>query len=376
MMTRSLAFTLLPLAGSATTMGSLPARTADGGFLHRKAPLPTPAPRYVPENLYERASTLGQDTCGYGYATGDEEWLTYECYQTIGSCVNMGNYRGCCTGGLAACSSTFVTSCSNYDYKSTISPPPGIVSCGSDAPWCRTWYYTESALRYTAYDCDIQNVYSTVSMGTVGSGGVTFTETSDTPTSATDFTDSSTTSTTGDSTSSPTGSPTTTLANSTATDQPDSSSNKSNSSSSIAGPVAGGVVGGLAVIAILVLGLIYLRKHYGNNTPKEKTRPVSPPAPTMGPSEVQGSDASQISHGPGSHQAGYVYPGQGQGQSYYSPVAQSETPDTAKYPYSTPSPQPPAYQTTHNQAYGTYNDVHEAPNNVMLGSHDNRAELN
>ncbi|KAI1370610.1 hypothetical protein F4677DRAFT_348688 [Hypoxylon crocopeplum] len=120
----------------------VPTQTEDGAFsgVH---PMPTAAPEYYAsaELLRRQDYDMGHDTCGFGALNSA---ATYKCYSSVGTCENIGNYRGCCTSGLKACSSTFWTKCDDYDPTSICGTSLKTRCCGSALPYCITWLFSVS----------------------------------------------------------------------------------------------------------------------------------------------------------------------------------------------------------------------------------------
>ncbi|KAI2470166.1 hypothetical protein F4781DRAFT_185153 [Annulohypoxylon bovei var. microspora] len=120
----------LLLAASASRLPLLPAVTqfGDGAFAGLRNPAPTAAPEsYASIELLRRDGySMGHDTCGFGSL---DPGITYTCYSSVATCEDIGSFRGCCTGGLKACSSTFWTQCDDYNPTSV---------CGTSAK-TRCW---------------------------------------------------------------------------------------------------------------------------------------------------------------------------------------------------------------------------------------------
>ncbi|KAI1446489.1 hypothetical protein F5Y02DRAFT_416776 [Annulohypoxylon stygium] len=265
---------------------------SDGALAGLPHPAPTAAPEsYASMELLRRDDyNMGHDTCGFGSL---DPGLTYTCYSSVGTCENIGSYRGCCTGGLNACSSTFWTQCDDYNPTKDCGSTAKTRCCQSALPYCITWLFSTTSSTFTAWDCDTQSDIRVFDMLA-------------TPLSLMDTTASSTTdestseSATGDATIS--SSTTTTTSNptaesSTSTVTADSSSSTSTSSSSNSGSgtpvgaIVGGVVGGLAVIALIVLGIFFIRKYQRGSS----ATVLRPPTPS-GPQELSGSGTQQLKY--------------------------------------------------------------------------------
>ncbi|KAI1772162.1 hypothetical protein F4818DRAFT_176748 [Hypoxylon cercidicola] len=330
---------LLIASASKLLLPPIPTQAEDGAFAGMQHPAPTAAPEYYAsaELLRRQDYDMGHDTCGFGAL---DSAITYKCYSSIGTCENIGDYRGCCTGGLKACSSTFWTQCDDYDPTSVCGTMSHTRCCPSALPYCITWLFSTSGSTATAWDCDSQSntrafellatplglISSTVSPTIDGvSSSASSSESSSETSQSTSWL-----STTSDSTIATTA----TVASSTDGD----SAPISNGSATPVGAIVGGVVGGVAVIALIVFGILFLKK-YQQGDSKTPSPPPTPP----GPQELLGSDIPPH----------YLAPNQGP----YAPIPQYDFAGQPKY-------QEPMVQT-----------LVEAPNTPAAGTGYNRAEL-
>ncbi|OTB14653.1 hypothetical protein K445DRAFT_319066 [Daldinia sp. EC12] len=133
---------LLNVSASKLLFQPFSTQAQDGAFATPQ-PISTAAPEYYAstELLGRDEYHMGHDTCGFGaFDTG----ITYSCYSSIGKCENIGNFRGCCTGELKACSSTFWTKCDDYDPTSFCDMNSKTRCCQSALPYCITWLFSVS----------------------------------------------------------------------------------------------------------------------------------------------------------------------------------------------------------------------------------------
>ncbi|KAI8625896.1 hypothetical protein F5Y19DRAFT_234405 [Xylariaceae sp. FL1651] len=149
-----LSLTALACQASASRI-SVPIQTEDGAVFALSSPSPTPTPSwYASAQLLKRGDyMLRHDTCGFGSA---DPYVTYKCYSSVGQCENIGSYRGCCTGDLESCSSTFWTQCDDYNPSSICGSFLKTRCCQSLAPYCIAWQFATDENTYTAWDCDTQ----------------------------------------------------------------------------------------------------------------------------------------------------------------------------------------------------------------------------
>ncbi|KAI1387119.1 uncharacterized protein F4822DRAFT_274488 [Hypoxylon trugodes] len=308
-------------------------RAEDGAIARTQQPQPTTAPEYfVSTELLKRDGyTMGHDTCGFGSLNTA---ATYQCYSSVGTCENIGSYRGCCTGGLKACSSTFWTQCDDYDSMGSC----GLKTrcCGSIAPYCISWLFSTSGSTLTAFDCDYQSMTRTFELLATPLSLL------DSTTSTTDNSDTSlsSTSSTQDGTSSPstTGGSTSTVSGSSATtsasETPELASSNGSSSTPV-GAIVGGVVGGVAVIGLIVLGVLFIRKYQ-----RGASNATSPPPAPSGPQELPGAGVySNTSQGYEGHAAQFAVSGKPKTEmpmAHTSPIVEAPT--------------TPATGTNHNRA--------------------------
>ncbi|KAI1451457.1 hypothetical protein F4805DRAFT_451364 [Annulohypoxylon moriforme] len=324
----------LLLAVSASRFVIPPAVTqpSDGAFAGVQQPAPTAAPEsYASMELLRRDGyNMGHDTCGFGSL---DPGITYTCYSSVGTCEDIGSYRGCCTGGLKACSSTFWTQCDDYNPTSDCGTDSKTRCCQSALPYCITWLFTTTGSTFTAWDCDTQSDNRILDMLA-------------TPLSLIDSTASSTTdvstgeSSTGDATapaSTPSSSTTSDPTTESSTSAADSSSSTNTSSSSNSnsgtpvGAIVGGVVGGLAIIALVILGIFFIKKYQ-----RGATKTASPSPVPSGPQELPGSGI-------------------------HSPHAPAQYDATGQVKFELPMTEAPP--------------VYEVPNTPAAGTGYNRAEL-
>ncbi|KAI1473265.1 uncharacterized protein F4812DRAFT_412159 [Daldinia caldariorum] len=317
-----------------------PTQAQDGAFATLQ-PISTAAPEYYAsiELLGRDEYHLGHDTCGFGSL---DTGLTYTCYSSIGTCENIGNFRGCCTGELKACSSSFWTKCDDYNPTSYCDIYSKTRCCQSALPYCITWLFSTSSSTFTAWDCDTQSntrvlellatplsLISSTASRTVTDLSTTTSIMSSTISSANESTDSPSTATGGSIVSS-----------STPIDATSVSSSKS--SETPIGAIVGGVVGGIAIICLTILG-VFLTKKYQ----KVARRAASPPPTPSGRQELSGFGISPA---------------------YLSPSQGNHAPGL---PYGT-------LEQLKNQgsvAHTTTTLVAEAPNTPATGTGHNRAEL-
>ncbi|KAI2778345.1 hypothetical protein F4815DRAFT_246858 [Daldinia loculata] len=272
---------------------------------------------------------MGHDTCGFGAL---DSAITYTCYSSVGTCENIGDYRGCCTGELKACSSSFWTKCDDYDPTSFCGTSSKTRCCQSALPYCITWLFSTSGSTVTAWDCDTQSKTRVLELLT-------------TPLSLIDSTASSTTddltitSSTHESTDShPVATSSSTVSSSASIDT--TSVPSRNSSGTPIGAIVGGVVGGVVVIGLTILGIFFINKYH-----KGAHITASPPPMLAGPQELPGSGMSS------------PYPTPSHGN--YAPILQHGASVQPKY-------QAPVAQAT---------QVAEAPYTPATGTGYNRAEL-
>ncbi|KAI5859253.1 hypothetical protein GGS23DRAFT_326785 [Durotheca rogersii] len=329
-----LSFLLLPgiLAASASKLVFLPiaTQTEDGVYANAYQPVPTAAPElYASTELLKRQDFyMDHDTCGFGAI---DPGLTYRCYSSVGTCENIGSFRGCCTSGLSQCSSTFWTQCDDYDLTSLCGLSSKTRCCHSALPYCITWLFSTSDSTVTALDCDTQSrtrVFELLA----------------TPLSLLSNTSSSTTNnvTTPSSTLEITSQPSTTANDPavTSSSEPATTSPEAVESSNSGAPIGaivGGVVGGIAGIGLVALGIFCLLKRNRRGGSPSSGALQSPPPPPPGPQELAGSGYASV-HAPP--------------QAYHTPSAQSK--------YHTPMVETPFV---------------EAPNTPAIGTGYNRAEL-
>ncbi|KAI0113506.1 hypothetical protein F4814DRAFT_421987 [Daldinia grandis] len=321
---------LLTASASKLLFQPVPTQTRDGAFAALQ-PMPTTAPEYYAstELLRRDEYHMGHDTCGFGAL---DSAITYTCYSSIGTCENISGYRGCCTGELKACSSSFWTKCDDYDPTSFCGMSSKTRCCQSALPYCITWLFSTSGSTVTAWDCDTQSKTRVLELLA-------------TPLSLIDTTASSTTndlmttSSTHESTDSHSLTPSSsTVSSSTSIDT--TSVPSSNSSGTPIGAIVGGVVGGVAIIGLTILGVFFIKKHY-----KSAHTTASSPLMLSGPQELPGSAMS----------SSYPTPPHGN----YGPILQHGVSGQSKY-------QAPEAQAT---------QVSEAPYTPATGTGYNRAEL-
>ncbi|KAI6084168.1 hypothetical protein F4821DRAFT_243380 [Hypoxylon rubiginosum] len=335
---------LLVASASKFRLPPVPTQAEDGAFANVRHPAPTAAPEYYASAELLRRYDMGHDTCGFGAL---DSGITYKCYSDIGTCENIGSYRGCCTSGLKACSSTFWTQCDDYNPTNACGTMSHTRCCQSALPYCISWLLSTSDSTVTAWDCDSQSetrefellatplslISSTSSTSSITTDDI-LTSASSSETSDTERT--SGLSGTSDSTSD------STAASSTATvvsSADGNSASASNSSATPVGAIVGGVVGGVAVIALIVLGILFLKRYQ-----RDGSKTSSPPPPPSGPQELHGSDITP-------HNVSST-------QGYYAPGPQNDFVGQPKY-------QEPMAQTM----------PVEAPNTPAAGTGYNRAEL-
>ncbi|KAI1333636.1 hypothetical protein F5Y15DRAFT_338521 [Xylariaceae sp. FL0016] len=289
-----------------------PTQTEDGAVWGPRQPLPTPPPRFASAELLKRDFTLGHDTCGFGSANTD---VTYRCYSSVGTCEDIGSYRGCCTGGLESCSSTFWTECEDYTASGSCGQSVHTRCCSTAAPYCITWLFSTSGSTVTAWDCDDQSDTRTFELLATPLSLITSTDPSSSQTSTSAAT-------------------TITLpANS------DKSASSSNSGDHV-GAIVGGVVGGVAVVGLIILGILFLRKYHGKKSNQAPNPPQATAPPMAGPAELPGASS---------------YPPT---NSYYAPVPQHDAHEAHKY-----------------QSVAAQPAIAEAPSAPATGTASNRAEL-
>ncbi|KAI8956878.1 hypothetical protein F5Y11DRAFT_341634 [Daldinia sp. FL1419] len=120
-----------------------PTNKPGGGAFAASRPIPTlPPEHFASTELAKRDRYhMGHDTCGFGAL---DSGITYTCYSSIGTCENIGNFRGCCTGEIKTCSSTFWTKCDDYDPTSFCGMSSKTRCCQSALPYCITWRFSVS----------------------------------------------------------------------------------------------------------------------------------------------------------------------------------------------------------------------------------------
>ncbi|KAK7754509.1 hypothetical protein SLS62_003529 [Diatrype stigma] len=285
----------------------------DGANAALLRPSPTPTARFAAAELllHGRDYTMGHDTCGFGSA---QPWITYECYLEDATCMNIGQYRGCCTSGSSACQSTMWTTCEDYQSIQVCGSDDHTRCCQSGAPYCVTWHLATDETTYTVFDCDVADSMPVREMLATPLESITTTGTDSDSALATPSSSSpSSSASSSESASSPSGSATSSGGggggDSSSSSDSDSSeattSQSSHTSASPAGAIAGGVVGGLVVIGLTVLGLVllYRRRSKGNVAAREKLVASPPPPPATGPQEIASSDTTSPLydpvHGPG-----------------------------------------------------------------------------
>ncbi|KAI1102696.1 hypothetical protein F4804DRAFT_254962 [Jackrogersella minutella] len=328
----------LILAASASKLILPPVATQaeDGAFAGVRHPVPTAAPEYYAsiELLRRDGYNMGHDTCGFGALNSA---VTYKCYSTVGTCQDIGSFRGCCTGGLNACSSTFWTQCDDYNPTSDCGISSKTRCCQSALPYCITWLFSTSGSTVTAWDCDTQSDTKTFELLATPLSLIDSTaSTSDDSAITSSATDATTSS------SATTGDPTAAFSASTAGSSSSANANSaSNSSSSTpVGAIVGGVIGGLAVISLIILGIFFIKKYQRRTTPDG-----SPPPAASGPQELPGSQSPS--------------PYSPQMQEYYSPLPDYNAAGQPKYQVPMTQISPPV----------------EAPDTPATGTGYNRAEL-
>ncbi|OTA85549.1 hypothetical protein M434DRAFT_163157 [Hypoxylon sp. CO27-5] len=134
---------LLAASASKAFFPPIATQAQDGALAGVRHPMPTAAPEYYAstEILRRDGYDMGHDTCGFGALNSA---VTYKCYSSVGTCENIGDFRGCCTGGLKACSSTFWTQCDDYDPTSVCGTSLKTRCCQSALPYCITWLLSVS----------------------------------------------------------------------------------------------------------------------------------------------------------------------------------------------------------------------------------------
>ncbi|KAI0887700.1 uncharacterized protein GGS22DRAFT_197695 [Annulohypoxylon maeteangense] len=274
------------LTASASRFVLPPAITqpSDGAFADVQQPAPTAAPElYASMELLRRDGyNMGHDTCGFGSL---DPGITYTCYSTDATCEDIGSYRGCCTGGLKACSSTFWTQCDDYNPKSNCGISAKTRCCQSALPYCITWLFSTSGSTVTAWDCDTQSNTRVFDMLATPLSLIDTTASATTNGSSASLTEGATTSPSTSSspaTSDPTAESSTSIADSSPSTNTSSSSNSS--SGTPVGAIVGGVVGGVAVIALIILGIFFIKKYQ-----RGASASVSQPPAPSGPQELPGS---------------------------------------------------------------------------------------
>ncbi|KAI4866021.1 hypothetical protein F4820DRAFT_273212 [Hypoxylon rubiginosum] len=335
---------LLVASASKLLLPPIPTQVEDGAFAGVRHSAPTPAPEYYAsaELLRRQDYDMGHDTCGFGAL---DSAITYKCYSSIGTCENIGDYRGCCTDGLKACSSTFWTQCDDYDPTSVCGTMSHTRCCQSALPYCITWLLSTSDSTFTAWDCDSQGRSRTFELlatplSLISSTSAASSTTDDISTSTSSLKMSESTSLLLATSDSATASSTAVITSPAITSPAgDDSAPTSNSSATPVGAIVGGVVGGVAVIALIVLGVLFL-KRYQQKNPKTPAPPPTPP----GPQELLGSGIPPSN----------LPPPQGS----YAPIPQYDFTGRPKY-------QEPMVQTS----------PVEAPNTPAAGTGYNRAEL-
>ncbi|KAI0849196.1 hypothetical protein F5Y00DRAFT_235889 [Daldinia vernicosa] len=321
---------LLTASASRLLFQPLPTQARDGAFATLQ-PMPTTAPEYYAsiELLRRDEYHMGHDTCGFGAL---DPGITYKCYSDIGTCENISGYRGCCTGELKACSSSFWTQCDDYDPMSYCGMSSKTRCCQSGLPYCITWLFSTSGSTVSAWDCDSQSKTREFELLA-------------TPLSLIDSATSSTTNdlTTTSSTHEPDNSHSVATSSSTVSSSTSIDTTTvplSNSSGTPIGAIVGGVVGGVAVICLTILGIFFIKKYQkGTHTT------ASAPPILSGPQELLGSGMSS------------PYPTPSHGN--YAPILQHDASGQLKY-------QAPVAQAT---------QVAEAPYTPATGTGYNRAEL-
>ncbi|KAI1092022.1 hypothetical protein F5B19DRAFT_455932 [Rostrohypoxylon terebratum] len=274
---------------------------SNGAFVDVRHPAPTAAPEsYASMELLRRDGyNMGHDTCGFGSL---DPGLTYTCYSSVGTCEDIGSYRGCCTGGLKACSSTFWTQCDDYNPTKACGTSSKTRCCQSALPYCITWLFSTTGSTFTAWDCDTQSDTRVFDMLATPLSLIdtTASSTTDESTNESAIVGATISSPTAATTNSPTAESSTSPAdNSSSTSA--SSSSDSNSGTPV-GAIVGGVVGGLAVIAFVVIGVFFIRKYQRGSS----TAVLPPPAPS-GPQELPGIGTQQLKHELPMAEASVVY---------------------------------------------------------------------
>ncbi|KAI0003538.1 hypothetical protein F4779DRAFT_94866 [Xylariaceae sp. FL0662B] len=327
---------LLPVGIAAASRLDLPAvatRTEDGAIREMREPTPTPPPQnFVSAELSRRAEfTMGHDTCGFGFA---DPALTYTCYESIGTCENIGKYRGCCTGGLQSCLSTFWTVCNDWNPTSECGTSARTRCCQYLRPYCITWRFSTSSSIFTAWDCDTQSNSRIFQLLATPLSLMS---------SSLDFFDAGLTTSESTAPSSP--SPSTSMTTSSTTSgsiPPEATGSTSTTSSVNTGAIVGGVVGGVAVIGLIGLGVLFLRKYDRRKSSTHEKPPASPPPLPSGPQELAGNGYSLAYSPDGS----------------YFPRPQEATTSYGK-----------------PQELSAQSRIVEAPTEPMVGTRHNRAEL-
>ncbi|OTB09403.1 hypothetical protein M426DRAFT_6677 [Hypoxylon sp. CI-4A] len=268
---------LLP-ASASTLLWPVATQAEDGALATARHPRPTAAPKHnASTELLKRDYTMGHDTCGFGAL---DSGITYTCYSSIGTCEDIGNFRGCCTGGSKACSSTFWTQCDDYDATSVCDSSSKTRCCQSAYPYCISWLFSTSGSTVTAFDCDLQSRTRTFELLA-------------TPLSLLSSSKSSTVEDSASVSSTPTLTTTSSLFKSTHTATSSLSTSATNggavpsssNSETPTGAIVGGVIGGVAVIALTVLGFLFIRKY-------RRDTPTLPPPTLSGPQELAGCGTS------------------------------------------------------------------------------------
>ncbi|KAI0137107.1 hypothetical protein BJ170DRAFT_44160 [Xylariales sp. AK1849] len=118
------------------------------------APLLTSAP--LLQHVGTEDFVLGLDTCGF--TSGD----AITCSNPSNYCMNIGDYRGCCSGSADDCTSTIWTTCKEVAHGAGYCGEHNL--CCSDAlPHCMTHYFTT--------DATPGNTFTNVACGTAAAFG-------------------------------------------------------------------------------------------------------------------------------------------------------------------------------------------------------------
>ncbi|KAI1801967.1 hypothetical protein F4811DRAFT_426767 [Daldinia bambusicola] len=325
---------LLNALASKLVFQPFPTQAQDGAFATLQ-PISTAAPAYYAstELIGRDEYHMGHDTCGFGsFDTG----LTYSCYSSIGTCENIGSFRGCCTGELKACSSSFWTKCDDYNPTSYCDMDSKTRCCQSALPYCITWLFSTSSSTFTAWDCGTQSNTRVLELLATPLSLISSTASR----TLTDLsTTSSATSSANESTDPPSTAPSgSVVSSSTPIDATSASSSKS--SGTPIGAIVGGVVGGVAIVCLTIVGIFFIRKYQ-----KVNRRAASPPPTPSGRQELSGSGMSSVylDSSQGNHAPGLPYGTLEQLKNQGS-VAQTTTTLVAE------APNTPAIGTDHNRA--------------------------